>query len=125
TLIFHIPFYLAYGMYTFVNFTFPPHWRRVYDDPITLSASARAPKHAFASSSVSAKPPRPNIRRSRVAFAVLVVFTFLFISLCGAVLGAAVVGFLLANMYRADGFSMSAWVPIYLYCSIHLNTRMN
>ncbi|KAH7903526.1 hypothetical protein BJ138DRAFT_131366 [Hygrophoropsis aurantiaca] len=116
TLIFHIPFYLACGTYAFFNFTFPPHRRRgihVYGgDPMALSLSVRAPTHAEpALASVSAKPPRPNARRSRVTFAVLVLLTFLFVSLCGAVLGAAVVGFLLAGVYQAGGFSMSTWIP--------------
>ncbi|KAH7918529.1 hypothetical protein BV22DRAFT_1024470 [Leucogyrophana mollusca] len=105
TLIFHIPFYLACGTYAFLNFTFPPH-RVSHEETIALTS-----RSLERMSLLPMKPPRVNARRSRVTFAVLVIIAFLFISLCGAVIGAAVVGFLLAGVYKAGGFYMSTWVP--------------
>ncbi|KAF9219971.1 hypothetical protein BS17DRAFT_797897 [Gyrodon lividus] len=108
SLIFHIPFNLLAGTYAFFNFLFPPtrptsDFHLLSPSPIHLSSSA--PPQEWT------KPPRLNARRSRVTFALLVLLTFLGLSLVSAVVGAAVVGFVLAGVYKAGGFYMSTWIP--------------
>lgn len=46
-------------------------------------------------------------RRSRLAFALLVLLTFLVLSVAGAVVGAAVLGFTVTGLYQAAEFNMS------------------
>ncbi|KAG2127935.1 uncharacterized protein EDB93DRAFT_1243620 [Suillus bovinus] len=110
TLIFHIPFYAICGIYAFLNFAFPPSRRSITTFPLEPS-----PHIPFSPDSNQTeqwiKRPRPNVRRSRLTFALLVILAFLFLSLTGAVMGAAVVGFVLAGVYKAGGFYMSTWVP--------------
>ncbi|KAG2139992.1 hypothetical protein BD769DRAFT_1663171 [Suillus cothurnatus] len=110
TLIFHIPFYAICGIYAFLNFAFPPSRRSITTFPLETS-----PHVPFSPGSNQTeqwiKRPRPNVRRSRLTFALLVILAFLFLSLTGAVMGAAVVGFVLAGVYKAGGFYMSTWVP--------------
>ncbi|KAF8142143.1 hypothetical protein EV363DRAFT_1150841 [Boletus edulis] len=57
------------------------------------------------------KPPRLNPLRSRWTFALLVLLAFLVISLLSAVVGAAVLAFVIVGVYRAGGFYMSTWIP--------------
>lgn len=110
TLIFHIPFYAICGIYAFLNFAFPPSRRSIATFP--LETSSRIPFSPNSNQTEQwIKRPRPNVRRSRLTFALLVILAFLFISLTGAVMGAAVVGFVLAGVYKAGGFYMSTWVP--------------
>ncbi|THV03603.1 hypothetical protein K435DRAFT_817205 [Dendrothele bispora CBS 962.96] len=56
-------------------------------------------------------PERQNAGRSRLTFALLVFLVFLFMSLIGAVLSSAIVGFVVHGLYRAGHFYMSSWVP--------------
>lgn len=109
TLIFHLPFYAICGIYAFLNFAFPPSRRSITTFP--LEPSPRIPFSPGSNQTEQwIKPPRPNARRSRLAFALLVILAFLFLSLTGAVMGAAVVGFVLAGVYKAGGFYMSTCV---------------
>ncbi|KAF8648897.1 hypothetical protein AX16_006151 [Volvariella volvacea WC 439] len=57
------------------------------------------------------KVPKANERRSRLAFALLVLLAFCVLSLAGAVVGAAVVGFTVMGLYKAGGYHMSTWIP--------------
>lgn len=50
---------------------------------------------------------KPNPTRSRISFALLVFLTFVFTSIAGAVMSSAVVGFVLAGLYKAGGFYVS------------------
>ncbi|KAG8214955.1 hypothetical protein J3R82DRAFT_8346 [Butyriboletus roseoflavus] len=128
TLIFHLPFNFIAGIYAFFNFLFPPA-RSVGDTIILVSPAARSRSHPpthlhlhshshSQSQSYSPppvdewlKPPRVNARRSRWTFALLVFFTFLGFSLLSAVVGAAVLAFVLVGVYRAGGFYISTYVP--------------
>ncbi|KAH7885694.1 hypothetical protein F5I97DRAFT_1137242 [Phlebopus sp. FC_14] len=116
TLIFHIPFYILAGFYAFFNFLFPP--ARSTNNSFTLLPPVTRANNTLSTPSPTrraqqewTKPPRINVRRSRLTFALLVLFVFLGSSLVSAVMGAAVVGFALAGVYRAGGFYMSTWVP--------------
>jgi hypothetical protein len=51
--------------------------------------------------------PRPNERRSRLTFALLVVFVYLLCGLAGAVLSSILGGYILAGLFEAGGFNMS------------------
>ncbi|OAX35796.1 hypothetical protein K503DRAFT_745404 [Rhizopogon vinicolor AM-OR11-026] len=110
TLIFHIPFYAICGIYAFLNFVFPPSRRSITTFPLQTSPDNHLPADSNQTEQWI-KRPRQNVRRSRLAFALLVILAFLFLSLAGAVIGAAVVGFILAGVYAAGGFYMSTWVP--------------
>ncbi|KDQ50157.1 hypothetical protein JAAARDRAFT_590942 [Jaapia argillacea MUCL 33604] len=62
--------------------------------------------------------PRKNVRRSRFTFALLVLLSFCFVSVWSAVLGSAVVGWVLVGVWKAGGFSMSTWIP-FIWAFIH------
>lgn len=113
TLIFHIPFYAICGTYAFLNFAFPPSRRSITSFPLeTVPNNPPSPDPNQAGQWI--KRPRPNVRRSRLTFALLVILAFLFLSLVGAAIGAAVVGFILAGVYAAGGFYMSTCVSLSL-----------
>jgi hypothetical protein len=119
TLIFHIPFYAICGIYAFLNFAFPPSRRSIATFP--LETSPRIPLSLGSNQTEQwIKRPRPNVRRSRLTFALLVILAFLFLSLTGAVMGAAVVGFVLAGVYKAGGFYMSTCVCCLCARSMHI-----
>ncbi|KAF5372210.1 hypothetical protein D9758_005088 [Tetrapyrgos nigripes] len=61
--------------------------------------------------------PKQNERRSRLTFGLLVLFVFLAASLLGAVISSAIIGFVIAGLYKAGGFYISTWVP-FLYALI-------
>lgn len=110
TLIFHIPFYAICGTFAFLNFACPPSRRSIAT--FSLETSPHIPLSPEPNQTEQwIKRPRPNVRRSRLTFALLVILAFLFLSLAGAVMGAAVVGFVLAGVYKTGGFYMSTWVP--------------
>ncbi|KAF7309394.1 hypothetical protein MIND_00310200 [Mycena indigotica] len=87
--------------------------------PATPTSPMTNRKHPSNSSSVHTPllrpnptlPARPNRVRSRTTFALLVLLAFLTLSLTGAVLSSAIVGFGVAGVYRASGFVVSTWVP--------------
>jgi len=54
---------------------------------------------------------KPNEKRSRVTFALLVFFAFAVFSVAGAVVGSAVIGYVLAGLFKAGKFNMSTWIP--------------
>jgi len=131
TLIFYVPLFLLCGCYAFWNYAFPPsmhsfsktthgaggkHYRARYhhksighlsSTPVPESidlAPVRGPK----------KPVKVNERRSRVTFALIVLFTFITLSLAGAVIGSAILGFVTAGLYHVARFHMSTWIPFLL-----------
>ncbi|KAF8433272.1 hypothetical protein L210DRAFT_3614186 [Boletus edulis BED1] len=122
TLIFHLPFNFVAGMYAFCNFLFPP--AKSVKDSMVLAPHVRVHAHSLSESQSHAhsprasapidewlKPPRLNPLRSRWTFALLVLLAFLVISLLSAVVGAAVLAFVIVGVYRAGGFYMSTWIP--------------
>ncbi|KAJ8082425.1 hypothetical protein PM082_008280 [Marasmius tenuissimus] len=82
----------------------------------------RPPSPAFVPQS-SPPPPRPKPRkskerRSRVTFALIVLVLFLVAGLLGAIVSAAIIGFVLHGVYKAGGFNMSTWVP-FAWAALH------
>ncbi|KAH8116235.1 hypothetical protein DFH11DRAFT_1725039 [Phellopilus nigrolimitatus] len=55
-------------------------------------------------------PPKLNPHRTRAAYALLVLLAFLAAGLLGAALGSAVLGYVLAALYKAGRFHMSTCV---------------
>ncbi|KAJ7164693.1 hypothetical protein C8R43DRAFT_918526 [Mycena crocata] len=117
TLIWYTPIFLFCGLYAFFNLTFPPSRhsklpRRKGSDasvyPLTL-----LPYSPRDTSAPLLRPPKakPNQGRSRTTFAILVFLTFITLSIAGAVLGSAVIGFTLAGIYKLAKFNMSTWIP--------------
>ncbi|KAH7868460.1 uncharacterized protein C8R40DRAFT_1134836 [Lentinula edodes] len=64
-----------------------------------------------------------NAARSRITFALLVFFGFLILSLIGAVVSSAIVGYILTGLYKAGKFYMSTWVP-FLWAAISVMVGM-
>ncbi|KAJ8487455.1 hypothetical protein ONZ45_g1602 [Pleurotus djamor] len=58
------------------------------------------------------KPPKLNERRSRLTFAILVWFAFIVLSVTAAVIGSAVLGYVLAGLYTAARYNVSTFVPV-------------
>ncbi|KAJ7709025.1 hypothetical protein B0H17DRAFT_1031507 [Mycena rosella] len=117
TLIFYTPIFLFCGLYAFFNLTFPPTrlsklTRREVSDE-TGYALAPLPYSPRDASAPLLRPPKPkpNEGRSRTTFAILVFLTFITLSLAGASLGSAIVGFILVGIYKLAKFNMSTWIP--------------
>lgn len=66
-----------------------------------------ADREGVPSSMTHRTPPRTNPHRTRATFATLILFTYLASGLLGAVLSAAVLGYVLAGLYSAGNFHMS------------------
>jgi len=60
------------------------------------------------------KLSKENERRSRLAFALLVLLAFLSLSVAGAVVGSAVLGFTVFGLFASGHFNMSTWIPFLL-----------
>ena len=136
TIIFYTPLFLLCGIYAFLNYTFPPSStnerpRRAsvaHKDSGTyelVSPSPTRSQHASPTGTgggaggataptAPSKLPRVNERRSRVAFAVIVLFVFLFATLAGAVVGSILLSLITTGLYRAGRFHMSTWIPFLL-----------
>ncbi|KAJ7173445.1 hypothetical protein C8R46DRAFT_991232 [Mycena filopes] len=124
-LVFYTPIFLFCGLYAFVNLTFPPPHPRLRPRskpreasdsssyPLTSTLRPYSPRDPAAPLlRPNPKPkPRHNQRRSRTTFAILVFLTFASLSLAGAALGSAVVGFILAGVYKLGKLHMSTWIP--------------
>ncbi|KAF8159880.1 hypothetical protein B0H34DRAFT_655275 [Crassisporium funariophilum] len=121
TLAFYTPIFLVCGAYAFWNYSFPPSPRltgsqNVRDSAYQLSSMASKPElpNSAAPLIQPTKPPKTNERRSRVAFALIVLLTFLTSSVAGAVIASAISGFVAAGLYKAANFNMSTWIPFLL-----------
>jgi len=134
TLVFYTPAFLLGGLYAFVNLTFPPSRpnRQKHRTRRTLSVLSASPYvsesgpggialRAYAQTDLHSddvKLPlryrartRQNERRSRLTFALLVFFAFAVVAVCGAVVGSAIIGYVLAGLFKAAKYNMSTWIP--------------
>ncbi|XP_006462150.1 hypothetical protein AGABI2DRAFT_223401 [Agaricus bisporus var. bisporus H97] len=140
TLIFYTLIFLFCGSYAFFNYTYLPrpfntHFSSDLDEgelidheqqpssssqsyayvPLRFLHSPR-PRNTSRNTPITLVPraQKKNERRSRITFALLVLFTFLFFGLAGAVINSAVLGFVVLGLYRAGDFNMSTWIPFLL-----------
>lgn len=133
------------AVYAFFNLTFPPH-RNSDEEPrvrsavtkIYLTPSYRAVPNkdphdiqlAHSTDDLyqhSQYPPqrifwngkrnKPNEKRSRVTFSLLVLLAFAVFAVGGAVVGSAVIGYVLAGLWRAGRYNMSTFVDFCLCLS--------
>ncbi|KAL0953675.1 hypothetical protein HGRIS_004873 [Hohenbuehelia grisea] len=114
-LVLHTPVFLACGLYAFFNLSFPPTRRTAHEH----SAESAIPMSPLSPDDrvrllKPTKPAKQNERRSRLAFALLVLFSFTALGVAGAVIGSAVMGYVLAALFKAGKFHMSTWVPFLL-----------
>ncbi|KAM6496725.1 hypothetical protein JOM56_007198 [Amanita muscaria] len=130
TLIFYCPIFLLCGLFAFWNLNFPPALR-----PLNRTDASNPTHHPRESSRRAASHrqhkrsgidnPRfsPSTRKykikerkrsSRLTFAFLVLLTFLAAGLAGAVLTAAILGFIVAAFFRSVDYHMSTWIPFLL-----------
>lgn len=68
----------------------------------------------YAAPAASRAKTRHNERRSRLTFAIIVAFVFAICAVGGAVLGSAVLGYVMAGLFRAAGFHMSTCVVCFI-----------
>lgn len=59
----------------------------------------------------SGKQRRTQNRPERLAFSVIILGTFMSLSLLGTLVSSAVVSLMLFGLFRAGGFFMSTWIP--------------
>ncbi|KAJ4473092.1 hypothetical protein J3R30DRAFT_3659411 [Lentinula aciculospora] len=147
TLTFYIPVFFVFGSYAFLNLTFPPKkdQKRAFNPtsatathpflPVSSAHVYPPPAASLAIGNTSkkinkpfqGKPEKPtkpkNAARSRITFALLVFFGFLLLSLIGAVVSSAIVGYILTGLYKAGKFYMSTWVP-FLWAAISVMVGM-
>ncbi|KAF9525110.1 hypothetical protein CPB83DRAFT_819013 [Crepidotus variabilis] len=120
TLIFYIPLFLVCGFYAFWNYAFPPSPKDIRETNHASVASEHqmSPMLPITQRKRSVqqitRPLKPNERRSRVAFALIVLFTFLTLSLAGAVTGSAILGIVTYGLFKSANFHMSTWIPFLL-----------
>jgi hypothetical protein len=129
TLVFYTPAFVLCGTYAFLNLMFTPHSRmRRYllltpsVKPGAFSTRSEVPLQrskrtrlgpspvtpAAHDASVSSKArTRHNERRSRLAFAILVGLVFALVAVAGAVIGAAIMGYVMAGLFKAARYNMS------------------
>ncbi|KAJ7780115.1 hypothetical protein DFH07DRAFT_793851 [Mycena maculata] len=117
TLIFYTPIFLFCGLYAFLNLTFPPTQRsnvarrEISDDGVyPLTLLPYSPRDG-AAPLLRPPKPKPNEGRSRTTFAILVFLTFATLSIAGAAIGSAIIGYILAGIYKLAKFNMSTWIP--------------
>lgn len=111
TLIFSLPLYFLCGIFAFFNITFPPSR---HSTPLSNQ------ERGYENTIHRITPPKPNKGRSRLTFAILVLFSFLTLSLLDAVIGAAVVGYVLAGLFQAAKYNMSTCVS-YAFLSLTIS----
>ncbi|KAG9223977.1 hypothetical protein CCMSSC00406_0004407 [Pleurotus cornucopiae] len=120
-LVLYTPIFVVCGVYAFLNLSFPPsRGNSIAEDDSHSTSYPLSPLSPISPSyrtsllkqqQATVKPPKPNERRSRLTFALLVLLAFITLSVAGAVIGAAVVGYILAGLFNAGNFNMSTWVP--------------
>ena len=110
-LIFYTPLFLVCGLYAFWNYSFPPSPRPSQHPPSQDTLYPLTPLPSTLTSRTPGNTPltthKKNEMRSRLAFALLVLLTFMTLSVAGAVIGAAVLGFVAMGLFRAGNFNMS------------------
>ncbi|KAI5124231.1 hypothetical protein M0805_005080 [Coniferiporia weirii] len=133
SLIFYLPFFVLCGTFAFLNILFVPAPRRFaslsylnrnagsHDAyPLVSTPSIRTPdplrptlSRASTAASRAARrtPPRVNPHCTRAAYALLVLLMYIAAGLLGATVGSAVIGYILAALYKAGHFNMSTWMP--------------
>ncbi|TEB33038.1 hypothetical protein FA13DRAFT_1790106 [Coprinellus micaceus] len=124
SLILYTPFFLACGAYAFWNYTFPPSTTRqdrgLEKDAPSYEMSPATPlfptgsRYTRSNLPPSTKLPKINERRSRLAFATIVLLTFVLVSVAGSVLGSVIMGFVVFGLFKAGSFYMSTWIPFLL-----------
>ncbi|EPT03084.1 hypothetical protein FOMPIDRAFT_47671 [Fomitopsis schrenkii] len=107
TLVFYTPAFILAASYAFLNLTFPPA-RVPRRGPRTRSSNTQA-QAALAQRYRALF--KPNERRSRWAFALLVFLGFTTFAVAGAVIGSAIIGYVMAALFEAGKYNMSTWVP--------------
>ncbi|PCH44480.1 hypothetical protein WOLCODRAFT_76976 [Wolfiporia cocos MD-104 SS10] len=134
TLVFYAPAYILCAFLAFFNLMFPPtrpltpHKRTSF--PLQLTSSYfgvpqtnNAGEIPLAPYSASPLPDErdlntadtlqyraraiPNEKRSRLTVALLVFLAFVIFSVAGAVVGSAIIGYVLAGLFKAGHFNMS------------------
>ncbi|KAJ7302996.1 hypothetical protein DFH08DRAFT_794155 [Mycena albidolilacea] len=126
TLIFYTPIFLCCGLYAFINLTFPPSRPSHANAPKRAEASEADDASSYPLTPLLLRPysprdttapllrppkPKPNQGRSRTTFALLVLLAFLLLSVAGALLSSAIIGFILAGVYKLAKFNLSTWIP--------------
>ncbi|KAI0692280.1 hypothetical protein BC835DRAFT_1546858 [Cytidiella melzeri] len=130
TLVFYTPAFMFCGTYAFVNLAFTPESRlrrmlflaphRYSAVPtrsdIPLSTIHKAPSHMSEGTRLTRGRSRlrPNERRSRLTFALLVLFVFACCAVGGAVVGSTVLGYVMAGVFKVAHYQMSTWIPFLL-----------
>ncbi|KAI0630767.1 hypothetical protein C8Q77DRAFT_1135098 [Trametes polyzona] len=127
TLIFYVPAYILCGTYAFLNLAFPP-FRAPHKSRKSRTESGPAYRSVDGGDDIplrrydnqlGADPPRAPLRgrakqnekRSRLTFALLVLLVYAFFALAGAVVGSAIIGYVLAGLFKAAKYNMSTWLP--------------
>ncbi|KAJ7760184.1 hypothetical protein B0H14DRAFT_3116937 [Mycena olivaceomarginata] len=110
TLIFYTPIFLCCGLYAFINLT-PPKPTTHHPTHSRPCCYAPTPRADTAAPLLRPPKPKPNEGRSRTTFALLVLLAFLLLSVAGALLSSAIIGFILAGVYKLAKFNLSTWIP--------------
>jgi len=115
SLVLHTPIFFLCGLYAFFNLSFPPN-RSVHEDDLPGGGIPLSPFSPLDKTRLLKPPksPKLNERRSRLTFSLLVLLFFTALGVAGAVIGAAVMGYVLAALFKAGRFNMSTWVPFLL-----------
>ncbi|KAK0200735.1 hypothetical protein DFS33DRAFT_1490103 [Desarmillaria ectypa] len=103
TLIFYTPIFVFCGALAFLNISFPP--KHTYEP---LSSSEEYP---LVSLKLQPRARKPNERRSRVTFALIVFLVFSAMNVIGAMFGSTVMSLVVFGLFRAGKYNMSTWVP--------------
>jgi len=117
TLVFYLPPFLICGFYAFWNYAFPVS-KRSFGTPnartssISLSNLDSALPHTNTAPQSTTRS-KTNKGRSRVTFAIVVFLIFISLSLAGAVIGSAILGFTTFGLYKSANFNMSTYVELF------------
>ena len=88
-----------------------PHRDAAHETPeVPRSSVSSLHRSANAGDGHGRPRPRLNVRRTRLTFALVVFFAFVVLSFFSAVSGAAIMGFVIAGVYKAGGFWVSTCV---------------
>lgn len=96
TIVLCVPIYFLCATLAFCNVVAPGKKQRDYGEAWEMQLLGH-----------SQRPRKTNERRSRLTFALLVVFIFLAMSLLGALIGSTITSLILLGMFRSGGYSMS------------------